>query len=135
MWPASALVVALAAAVLLGLAVARVRVTRQAAEEAERDLVRLAARYDEAARAASLRAPIADAVELGSGLARLGHGTVAGVSFRLLDAVSGGRTRGLRRRHDALADAVYGAIEAAADAVRGTDQETSQEPTRTSPDS
>ena len=96
-----------------------VRVTSHA-EEVRRRTVRAAEMRAEAARLAAIRSEtVAGAVDIGSAVARLGHETVAGLSFRLLDLATGGRTRTIKRRHDSIARAVYGAISEATDELRG----------------
>lgn len=93
---------------------------RSHAEDVRRRLVRAAAARSEVARLAAVRTEtVAGAVDLGSAVARLGHETVAGLSFRLLDAATGGRTRGFKKRHDSVADAIYGAIADVTDDLRG----------------
>lgn len=112
----------LAALATLALFVITTRATVRAtshADEVRRRLVRASEQRAEAARLAAIRSEtVAGAVEIGSAVARLGHETVAGLSFRLLDVATGGRTRRIKRRHDSIANAVYGAISEATDELR-----------------
>lgn len=115
-----ALVAALAVVALLTVTIrAAVRVNSHA-EEVRRRMVRAAEQRAEAARLAAIRSEtVAGAVDIGSAVARLGHETVAGLSFRLLDVATGGRTRRIKSRHDSFANALYGAISEATDELRG----------------
>lgn len=113
----------LAALALVALLVTTTRATVKAAshaDEVRRRAVRAAEMRAEAARLAAIRSEtVAGAVDIGSAVARLGHETVAGLSFRLLDVVTGGRTRTIKSRHDSIAKAVYGAIADATEELRG----------------
>lgn len=112
----------LAALATIALVVRTTRATIDAssqADEVRRRLVRAAEQRAEAARLAAIRSEtVAGAVDIGSAVARLGHETVAGLSFRLLDVATGGRTRPIKRRHDSFANALYGAISEATGEMR-----------------
>ncbi|UDY22347.1 hypothetical protein [Nocardioides sp. Kera G14] len=124
----------LAALVAAGLAIGLVVITVRgwlaasaAAEDVRRQLLRRAAWREEATRLLALRSPLADsaqraadAVDLGATVTRLGHETVAGLSFALLDAIPAtrGRTTRFRRRHDEIAGRFYSAINDATTTAR-----------------
>lgn len=120
MWLSSlALVAALAAVALLAITTRATVAATSHAEEVRRRLVRAAETRAEIARLAAIRSEtVAGAVDIGSAVARLGHETVAGLSFRLLDVATGGRTRKMKSRHDSFANALYGAISEATGELR-----------------
>lgn len=117
--PYLALVAALGAAALVVVTTRATISASSQADEVRRREIRAAEMRSEAARLAAIRSEtVAGAVDIGSAVARLGHETVAGLSFRLLDVATGGRTRRIKRRHDSIANAVYGAISEATGELR-----------------
>jgi hypothetical protein len=115
MWLTSlaALVLALASALVLWRAATSWLAARRASDSLRRLLLRRAAATSEAARVQAGRVPVADAVDLGATVTRLGHETVAGLSFAILDAIPAtrGRSRRIRERHDRFAARLYDAID------------------------
>ncbi|MFT4264226.1 MAG: hypothetical protein QM572_12640 [Nocardioides sp.] len=121
-------IVAVVAAAVLTVRLARgwLAATSEA-EDVRRLLMREAAWREEAARLMAIRAPLADgaqraadAVDLGATVTRLGHRTVAGLSFAVLKAIPATRDRSARIQtgHDRISGRVYGAINEATDSAR-----------------
>lgn len=114
-----ALVAALGVVALVVVTARAVLTAGSHAEEVRRRMVRAAEMRAEAVRLAAIRSQtVAGAVDIGSAVARLGHESVAGLSFKLLNAATGGRTRRLKKRHDLFADALYTSIAEATEDLR-----------------